>query len=30
MLYQKRMVETVNLCKQAIKIGKLMESTKNW
>jgi len=30
MLYQKWMLKTVNLCKQAIKIGKLMESAKNW
>jgi Na+-transporting NADH:ubiquinone oxidoreductase subunit NqrB len=30
MLYQKWMLKTVNLCKQEIKIGKLMESAKNW
>jgi len=29
MLYQKWMLKSVNLCKQAIKIAKLMESAKN-
>jgi len=30
MLYQKWVLKSVNLCKQALKIGKLMESAKNW